>query len=243
MIGRLLLLCSLLFSLLLSSALPASESACFTTHIRDAIKLNRERRSSYKEWGGVGAAMLSRNLVLMEKLLLIKARSFDRRGLKWQRMGIPFLCRDLVDMSLTPAMPSRPHSPPVVEQAAPVKTKKEVVTYARVLTKQHAWPQLHHHLEVEVNRLKAWPFANCLQRHFYESVQRTAWLMPQYLPMIAGEKDRQEFQALVEEYIRLHFTGMAWGRFLDTQAVNLQLNGIALFCQDVPPIDTRPQFP
>jgi hypothetical protein len=215
---------------------------CFVKHINDAIKLNQQRRQIYRQWGGARAVAISQELVLMEKLLLIKAYAFDRQARQWQKKGIPFLCRDLIDMQLTPPLPAMPDSMSGVPEVLPTINFKVDKKELKENIKKMNWPVVFENLESMNAVMAPWPYAHCLTRHFVESKQRSAFLTPQYLSKIQDEKEKNKFSRLMRDYQQLHTFGLAWAKRLDRLAYPLQKAGIPILCRDVPPIDVRPQL-
>ena len=80
----------------------ASNSNCFSTHIREAINKNIDRKSLYSKMTGGKSKFLSNLLITSEKATFVLAKVYDRRAREFQRSGIPILCLDYVDMDLTP---------------------------------------------------------------------------------------------------------------------------------------------
>lgn len=73
----------------------------FEQHLRDAIRINRDRRRVYAPFGGAG---LSRALVFLERLSLPIARAFERLARTQRR-------RALLELTFVPMKVARAESP------------------------------------------------------------------------------------------------------------------------------------
>lgn len=67
-------------------------------HLREAIKVNRERKSYYSEITKGKSLKLSRRLIMYEKLLIIPAIITELFARKFIRKGIPVLMHDFLSM-------------------------------------------------------------------------------------------------------------------------------------------------
>jgi hypothetical protein len=96
--------------------------AHFSTHLRDAIRINRERQPYYASQTGGRSRWLSRWLVLSEYLCLPLAHYFDRKAAPFNARGIGIVADDFIDMvHILPA-----ETPPPLQGVAGPTTRARV---------------------------------------------------------------------------------------------------------------------
>ncbi|HEX8452948.1 MAG TPA: hypothetical protein VF647_12680 [Longimicrobium sp.] len=98
--------------LLAASPAQAQESGCMARHLREAVRLNRERMPLYSELTGGRSRAISRRLIWAERFSMPVAWYVDWRARRFQRLGISVVCADFEPMDRTPAFRSRVDDPP-----------------------------------------------------------------------------------------------------------------------------------
>ena len=212
---------------------------CFTKHIADAIKLNKERRDLYRhtsiEKGLPSSEFLSNGLINFERLIYPFAFYYDRSARQFQNKGISILCSDLVDMEETPEYKPLTTQIPRAKsfKTYPLKKwKKEL----RNLSSKRQWNSYKEKIEEYLDLLKMEKGSHCLVKHFLESVGRTASLANGYLAKLEKSKDQKKLNRFLKRFVNLQMLGLLQANRLDQRAFPYQKVGIPIFCQDVPPI-------
>lgn len=227
------------FLLLLATFSPATAKAfpraCTREHLVEAIELNLARRQDYANLSNGQSLPISDALIDMEKRLLKSALLADFVSFFFQLWGIAFLCDEYVSMSKTPAFtPQSPKPWPqlsgytswnadkAIETLTQLNEKKD---FTKILEVSEQWLQ-------DLNSEKQF---HCLTRHFLESVARAAVLAPRH-NTIARERLFIPTLGLSAMFIKGHIDLLKEAEQLDRSAAPLQARGIAIICQDVPPI-------
>lgn len=231
----LLLACLILAPCLKASSGEASNN-CFRTHLKDAIEINRERRDLYSKMSHGESLHLSNGLILIEKLLLIPAKKYDRFDQQYQPFFKSPFCEALIDMSETPAFQTELEYPLLPFKSIEGKKfksfKKRLKDYAKVGDLKN--------IEMEVeNFLNSSEMQNtyfyCMLRHYLESILRTTLLIP-IMQEKAQAHQLEDPKEMMLSFIKLQIFGLSQGKNYDEMAVPLQEQGIRLFCNDVPHI-------
>jgi hypothetical protein len=227
----------------LSIATPADgasheeNSGCFRKHLREALAINHERQPMYEQISNYRSTEISSQLIAGERLAIFGSYlfyNFDAAAEEYQARGINIVCDEFVSMSLTPAF--RAQTLPLPNLAAfqtldPRSVQKEFRRALRI-----GMPEV----ETVARRLlreisDGEKGFNCMTKHLIESIGRIASLAPGHV-----EKARLlglgSPLSISEDMIRSHLTMVKSAVQLDTLAAPVQAEGIAIICQDVPPI-------
>lgn len=215
-------------------ALGEDLNRCFYDHVRDAIELNRERRELYSLETDGKSERISRYLIIWEKLILGKSKKYDRRAQGFQKLGIPFMCEDFIDMSETPTYTNRTTEIPEPYLKTAEPRSRQIKKTLRSKLKQGYLP-LKKQLKIELKQLDSNKSYDCLLRHLIESLLRTADLAPRYLSKVEG-KQKEKLDRLIYRYLRLQIFGVGQAIFIDKKARSLQAEGVPILCNDVPPV-------
>lgn len=211
----------------------AGARGAFEAHLLEAIALNRERAPRYASLSDGESRIISRMLIMSETLLIPVARWFDRRALPYAAAGVPLLHDVFVSMSLTPAFstcavwsPQRAFDPTVAARAA--RRVKEGATKGGFVGAATA-------IQRELHELEAEPRTNAMLRHLLESARRVAMIAPRSIQQSAA-RELPDPSRLLGQLLSLHVRGLRGAGVLDRLAYPLQLRGIPILAQDVPPI-------
>ena len=90
-------------------------------------------------------------------------------------------------------------------------------------------------VRLALREIEAEPNFHCMQRHLIESIGRTAMLAPVYEQM-AKDRELKSPQALIRQFLKLQIWGLRLGKWLDSKALPLQIEGLGIICHDVPGI-------
>ena len=206
----------------------------FEHHLREAIALNRERAPRYAALSAGASRPISRGLIAAEYLLLPVARWFDGRAAPYHRAGIPLLEDLFVPMERAPAFGSihlESDDGPRASGVRPVAMRRRVSRAYR----EAEFAGAASALAEELSALSAAPHTDCLVRHLLESALRLATLAPHHVARCA-EQGLPSPAPLLARLLRMHLWGFTSAAVLDRRARPLQLRGIPILAQDLPPI-------
>lgn len=215
---------------------------CFRHHIREAMRLNRERRPLYAQLSNYESIEISNRLIFLESLVKTGTylfANYDREARPFQEAGIPIVCAEYVDMK---------HVPPFQEgfkNGAPdIKNFKKLDSYVLKKALKRAFADgdlsnLHATLTPIIEDLEREPRFNCLLRHTLESMARIAWLAPAHEARAKELGLSKSPLELSKKMIDGHFMLMKDIIALDEQAAKVQAMNIPIICQDVPAIPWR----
>jgi hypothetical protein len=227
-------------SLGVAEARTPAGSSPFTTHLRDAIQLNRERASRYSALTGGASRKISRRMVFFERLTLPVAMLFDRCARKYQRAGVPLLSEDMVSMAKTPPFSDRLASPPPLERFVPADARG-IARRIRRAYKEQRWSGVSRVAEEELGKLRGEGAHHSLLRHMLESVARISHLAPKH-SSLALRKGMKPTDGFSWRLVQLHLLAFPSFSKLDRLAAPLQSRGVPIIHQDVPPISTMSAF-
>jgi hypothetical protein len=227
--------------ILLEGAALADEGSCFSSHVREAIRLNEARAVRYREISGGRSRAVSDRLLFTEHLTLIPAAFLEARASYFRRAGIPVLCADFVTMALTPPFEAYTAGAPALAQyrRPPTSSWKSELRFALnrggFLTVHQTAVRLLRELEEPVQ-------FNCMVRHVLESLARGAWLAPQYEARAKALGLRRSPAPVSRSALGLQIEALGYAAGLDFLAAPLQAEGIPILCQDVPPLGLTPHL-
>ena len=217
-----------------------ARSSPFTTHLRDAIRLNKERAPRYSALTAGQSRKISRRMIFFERLTIPVAMLFDVCARKYQRAGIPLLSEDMVSMAKTPPFSDRLASPPALQRFVPADARG-IAKRIRRAYKQQKWSGVSRVAEEELGKLGGSGAHHALLRHMLESVARISHLAPKH-SSLARQKGMKPTDTFSWRLIQLHLLAFPSFSKLDRMAAPLQSRGLPIIHQDVPPITTRSDF-
>jgi hypothetical protein len=215
-----------------------AKEECFRDHLREAIELNEHRKPLYAKLTNFRSEEISERLIRHERMAIFGSRiffNFDKDAEIYQKHGINIVCDEYVPMSLTPnfqAVSPLPHpdlrrfqeiDPYILARRikrAQKKSYEELTKTAR---------EVIHEIESTDARF------NCMTRHLMESLGRISKLANEH-----AEKARKlrlpSPLKLSNRMISAHLYMLPAATEIDVLAAPIQAEGIAILCQDVPPI-------
>jgi hypothetical protein len=227
-------------ALLLLAASPAraQESGCMARHLREALRLNKERMPLYSELTNGRSRAISRRLIWAERFAMPAAWYVDWRARRFQRLGIPVVCADFEPMERTPAFRPRIENPPPLSAFVPADPRRIARAVERAY-RAGGFAGASAALEGEIEALAHVPGFHCMTRHLLESALRITNGAQRY-SADAEARGVASPARLSRVLLTMHLTTLGEAARLDRRAAPLQAEGIPIVCQDVPPI---PPFP
>lgn len=231
---------SLLLSSLISTsfATPAAETDCFSTHVKDAIQVNRARKPLYAKASSGRSRAASDILIASEMATLPIARYMDKKARPYQEKGIALLCDEFISMkmasgyttSITPTGPA----PRVLIRKFGRTTVKTITAAAE----KDGFAGIARAGEEALTEISKHPSYLCMTRHILESIVRAANLAPIHRDraLAAGLEDPSDIS---EGFIRQQLFALNTVRTLEIASARAQEKGTPIICQDVPPIPLR----
>jgi len=220
--------------LLAASPVRAQESGCMARHLREAVRLNKERMPLYSELTGGRSRAISRRLIWAERFSMPVAWYVDWRARRFQRLGIPVVCADFEPMDRTPPFRPRIDDPPPLSAFAPADSRRIARTVERAY-RAGGFAGAGAVLEGEIEALSRVPGFNCMTRHLLESALRISNGAERY----AADAEARGVDSparLSRALLSMHLTTLGEAARLDRRAAPLQAEGVPIVCQDVPPI-------
>lgn len=226
----------------ISIALPtlsASEKAhagCFRDHLSEAIAINLEREPIYQQLSNYRSTEISNRLISGERLAKFASYlfyNFDAEAEKFQAQGIQIVCDEFIPMSNTPTFRavSEGASLDKFEPLDYIQIQRDLRRALRV-----GFGAVHETAKRWIGQIEhAEPRFNCMTRHVLESVARIALLAPGHMAK-AKALGLSTTEDLSRRMISSHFMLFQSSAAIDALAAPLQAEGIAIICQDVPPI-------
>jgi hypothetical protein len=212
----------------------------FERHLREALELNRKRSPLYAAITDGESLPISRSLIRMEWMLLPVARWYDGRAEMYHIAGVPLLEDAFVSMTETPKFVR--YREPRPQQPSKRLDGTAIARGVRRAFRESGFEGASAKLEGELRCLDDEPSFHCMTRHLLESILRVAQLAHQHA-RAAAERGLSSPIGISTELLRIHLWGVPSAVRLDRRAVPLQQRGIAIICQDVPPIPPLPPTP
>jgi hypothetical protein len=219
---------------------------CFRQHLTEGLAHNQDRQKLYSNLTHGATKEISAELIYLEKMAIFGSYgifNLDKQAVTFESSGIPIVCDAFVPMSNTPQF-RVPSFETVSTEALPDPTQKIdldpylISRQLRLRLRQDETLELFYKETVRIlQRLHGEPRFNCLTRHLLESVTRAAAQAPVFEEIAKqnGFNDKQSLKIsakiiqaqmyILNEFIKL-----------DDKATPLQVKGIPILCQDVPPI-------
>lgn len=203
-------------------------------HLKEAMKLNRERRELYRQDGNRDAAKIINKLLLLEKVMLPFSYSLDRSVKSLQQAGIGMWCDDLVSMDTVPDYQSNIPTPlNKYQEPNPVRLKKLTGMMKRYQVEDTN--QLYQAIAEFIENDLSDHHYNCLTRHFLESAAKTLGATSARLGLAPSEL-KQELISVTRKLIKQLARSLRYAQNIDEKAGQVQERGVPVLCQEMPPI-------
>lgn len=217
--------------LFLMILVPQAYSNCLTRHIQEALELNHNRKKVYSLLSEKKSEPISNAMIKMENELLLQMKVADFYTLHWRRMGIGLLCDEIIEMNQTPAFRASYHDKDPLQPMT--LNAWDLQKTIQQLMSQDDFEGLEIWSHQQVLELQAEPRANCLTRHFLESIRRAAGLAPLHAKK-AAEQNLNTTRWVSRQFILRHSKLLPESVRIDQMAYPLQKQGLPIICQDVP---------
>ena len=223
-----------LFILFQFSSFASEQRNCISTHLKDAMKLNKERKDLYSEMSNGESREISNRLIGLEKLSLLFTFGLDIKAKKYQKRGVALLCLDYIDMDETPEFSYDLVVPRVKYNLVPKiyvkKLKKKL--YSALKRDLSLFSRI---LEEEIHKLERFPNYNCLARHLFESLNRGVHLIS-YYELESKRLGLKSPRKILIRNLKLQIFSLSLFHKLDRRASKIQQRGVPILCNDVPAI-------
>lgn len=206
--------------------------------MRDAIKINRARQGTYARLTYGASWAISDRLITVEYLALAFThiwRNFDGEAHPYQAKGINIVCDEFIDMKHTPQFRTQFENGSPLRESFVQLDPQQIKRNLELSLKQGGFSGIYAEAKRNIELLQAEPRLNCLMRHTFESIARVAALAPIHIAR-AQSLGLPSPEGLSMSLLRSHFFLTHDMIDLDRLALPIQVSGVPLLCQDVPPI-------
>ena len=224
-----------IIAILACPAVQGAQADCFVSHMREARRMNMERKPVYAELSDRRSLVISNQLIQSESLGLATAWSFEQLTRPLRRQGIHIFCDDLVGMSSTPRMSDLLHEPTDPSQFDPMLAQQARGRLTEAFRGQN-YQRLGTVATEIVDELRETPRFHCMARHLTESIARAALLAEGHIQKAHEVGKGWMAQGIINNYIHMQIAAFSVAGRLDAEAMPLQAEGLGIICDDVPPI-------
>jgi len=210
-------------------------------HLKEAIEINKARMPKYGELSEGATITYSKKLIRLEKIALWGAWYFDKRGDALQKLGIPYLKAEFIEMSLTPEFSSS--YPEGINYKRPIQ-KINIHPFSETINadlKSKNYLGITSLCETLLEKLKEQEHVYCMTRHLVESLGRIAYLIPlhQVRCQIVEVKDPTKYSHFL---LQVHHWALNQAMLMDESIATIQNKGIPFLYQDFPKIEIRSSY-
>ena len=207
---------------------------CFTTHLEEAIEINKSRIEAYAELSNNRSRSISNKLIIAEKLTTIFAKLYDKRAAIYRENGIPLFCDDFVSMNLIPEFRDRDLSPDPL-----TKYKKINISIMQIKLRWAFYTKGFAGLEAKALSYYQWldetKTYHSMLKHILESIVNSARLAPTYIQMSKAQ-DLEPPRITIWSFLEGFISALRFASILDREAAPLQEQGLLIITQDIPKI-------
>ncbi|PIP91874.1 MAG: hypothetical protein COW01_11915 [Bdellovibrionales bacterium CG12_big_fil_rev_8_21_14_0_65_38_15] len=221
-----------LLCLFYSVQLFASDYHCASDHINDAIEINREHRSLYKNGNDKEAARVINRLIFIEKIMHPFSISLDRSAEKLIDNGLAMWCEDFVsmdslpDFQLTGPIPTKAFIP--FDKVKLKQIRKKIKSF-EMSQASKLYSEIVAIIEIDLEDKNY----NCVTKHFLESTARSLKLAMQRNESIALE-NKKDFLKATKKMMKQMSLALLVAPSLDRMAAKVQMRGVPVLCQEMP---------
>ena len=208
--------------------------AGFTTHIKDAIRINRKRKQYYARVSGGGTRRLSNFLIALEFLVLPIAKYYDLKAARFTRAEIGVVRDDFAEMIVKP-MESKPTFIHVLSAKIYDSTLAKIKAYLKMVGDLNDFKTIEEisleFLNIIKNDEQNFEIHLAMLGHLIESAIKIAHNGAKYNLLTKGESEGLSFSLL-----RLHFFAIRHALVIDRMANKFHKQGIGIIVNDLPEI-------
>lgn len=228
----------------ISLTLPAYlHAGCLQDHLKEAIESNTQRLMLYSQLTAGQSEKVSKKLIHSEKLALFISRfgpfNFDSKFEKFLKYGVNVTCDSFISMKNAPTFQFLPNMNTVLIQNATQEVQPNANTLVNELKVELKKQQINifkDKIKKTIQSLNDEPQVNCMTRHTLESAARIASYFEYWKSKITLIEDKKEFEHLIFRLLKAHLFAASKAIEIDQLARPLNLAGIPILCQDIPPI-------
>lgn len=208
----------------------------FEEHLRDAIRINRERRPLYSSLTGGQSLSVSNILILSEQLSIPFAIFTDLCSIPFRNQGIRIVELEFISMDRIPPFSEKlPFPAPSLNAFVESRPGKLILK----LLKQgwrNGWSGLADALRIELHHLETNPGFHLMLKHILESMLRIAVLAPTHQRKCLEAGMRLTTKPLSGYLFLSHLLAIPFATWLDRKTAPLLASGVPILYQDVPAI-------
>jgi len=208
----------------------------FEEHLRDAIRINRERRARYSVLTAGKSLFISDVLIRSEQLSIPFARLTDLCSIPFRKRGIRVVELEFISMEKIPAFSEKlPFQAPSLSAFTPAKPWPMILDFCRSVWRG-GWREASNDLRSELHRLEATPGLHLMLKHILESMLRITNLAPIHFRK-CKEQGMWISTTPISAYLYFsHLLAIPFACWLDRKTAPLLAEGIPILYQDVPAI-------
>jgi hypothetical protein len=214
----------------------------FEEHLRDAIRINRERMSLYSRVSGGRSKSVSMALIFSELMTIPSSKIPDLWARYFIKRGIPIVQEEFISMSHAKTFSERFGFDPEPIELFFRSDASGISRRIRKAYKTGGFERASEQIRIELNPLNQIKTYHFMMKHLLESMLRISSLAPFH------EKKRKELGLrystlpLSRYLFHSHFLALGFSSWLDLKAAPIQAMGIPIIANDVPPIPEHSDF-
>ena len=212
-----------------------------TTHLQEAIELNKERAPLYSKLTNGESDRISKSLLQSERLSLPSSYAMDKAAAYFQKRGVPVFVHEFISMDETPPFKEKFDDSNGITNECPgfsVDLVKNDLLSALKIDDYKAVSGLTKSILDDLNET---PKHLCMIRHLIESIHRGANLLPIHLEKIKEKSLLFSPQKICHYTLWAQVVGLKPSLTIDRWAHPIQREGIPIIYQDVPHIPPMPE--
>jgi len=208
----------------------------FEEHLRDAIRINRERRPRYSALTSGKSLFISDILIRSEQLSIPFAILTDLCSIPFRKRGIRVVELEFISMDKIPAFSEKlPFQAPSMSEFTPSRPGLMVLNFSLSALKG-GWGEASRKLKSELHRLEATPGLHLMLKHILESMLRITMLAPVHQRKCKEQRLWISTTPISVYLYVSHLLAIPFASWLDWKTAPLLAEGVPILYQDVPAI-------
>ncbi len=208
----------------------------FEEHLRDAIRINRERRPLYSSLTGGQSLSVSNILILSEQLSIPFAIFTDLWSIPFRNKGIRIVELEFISMDRIPPFSEKlPFPAPSLNEFVESRPGGLILKLLKQGWRK-GWPGLADALRIELHHLEKTPGFHLMLKHILESMLRITVLAPTHQRKCIEAGMRLTTKPLSGYLFISHLLAIPFATWLDRKTAPLLASGVPILYQDVPAI-------
>lgn len=212
-------------------------NSCFVDHLKDAIKLNLERKDQYSTLSDGDSLKVSWYLIFSEIISLPVAFGYDLWAEKYEKSGVSVSCNNFISMNKVKPLVQAPIEPDVDVKKFSSEIQIDFLVGASAkFIENLEYNKLATLIRSELDKIPIQNY-NCMTRHILESAYLVA-IRSRGLIQEAKDKGLSSPASGLNFLLGQHLNRVVlWGaKFTDRLAFDSQRKGVPILCSDVPDI-------